>query len=178
MKKTAASFAIALQLLTACEPATQHGYWREGVSYQNVKSERTDCEVSALNTVPRETAVRAVPGYVTPIQVSPISTQCYGNGNYRACTTSGGAVTGGQVIGGGVYSYDQNAALRAQVTDQCLVKKGYQKVVFPTCTSEQAKRAVTSSQLPAFDKVDCVVNDASAEQRNDIKFVLRPVYVN
>jgi hypothetical protein len=177
-KKSAVGLAFAMSLLTACAPTTQHGHWREGVSYQKVKSDRTDCAVSALNTVPRETAVRTVPGYVTPIQVSPISTQCYGNGNFGACTTSGGVVTGGQVIGGGVYTYDQNAALREQVTDQCLAKKGYQKVVFPTCTSEQAKKAVISSQLPAIDKVECVVSDTSAEQRSNIKFVLKPIYVN
>ena len=176
-KKFATARALTIQFLTACAPATQHGYWREGVSYQNLKSDRTDCEISALNTVPRETAVRTVPSYVSPIQMSPISTQCYGYGDYGTCTTTGGLVTGGQLIGGGVYTYDQNAALREQVFDQCLRKKGYQKLVFPTCTSEQNQGAITSSKLPAFDKIECIVNDKSNEQRYDLKFVLKRVYM-
>jgi hypothetical protein len=154
---------FSVLIVAACVPATQEGYWREGMTYQQRQSDFTDCEVEALRKVPRETAVRSTPGYVTPVQVSPISTQCFGTGAYRTCTTTGGTVSGGQVIGGGVQSYDPNTALRDQVTEQCLIRKRYELLSFPTCTSEQAKRAISarSIRLPAKEGVICVTADRS-----------------
>lgn len=159
----------ALFMLAGCVPATQEGFWREGSSYQQNSSDYTDCELDALRQVPRETAIRSTPGYVTPVQVSPISTQCFGSGAYRTCTTTGGTVSGGQVIGGGVQSYDPNTALRNQVTEQCLMRKGYEPVQFPTCTSKQAETAISrqSMNFPAIERIMCVTADRSG-------WVLRP----
>jgi hypothetical protein len=172
--KTLRLGVIVFPLLAGCVPQTQDGFWREGVSYQKMKSDRTDCSVAALKSVPREEAVQSVPSYVMPTQVSPITTQCYGYGTYGSCTTTGGVVSGGQVIGGGVFTYDQNETLRNQVVEQCLAKKGYQRVVIPTCTAEQAKQATTSNKLPKLNDVLCVVHDTSLEQRVQLKFLMKP----
>lgn len=158
-----------LSLIAACVPATQGGFWKEGMTYQQDHSAFTDCELDALRQVPRETAVRSLPGYMTPIQVSPISTQCYGTGAYSTCTTTGGTATGGQLIGGGVETFDPNVALRNQVIEQCLMRKGYDLVQFPTCTSEQARTAISTRSIrrPERERVVCVTADKSG-------FVLRP----
>lgn len=159
----------ALLMVVGCVPATQEGFWKTGSNYQQTSSDYTDCELDALRQVPRETAVQSTPSYVTPVQVSPIYSQCFGSGAYRTCTTTGGTVSGGQVIGGGVQSYDPNTALRAQVTEQCLMRKGFEPVQFPTCTSQQAETAISrlSMNYPAIERILCVTADRSG-------WVLRP----
>ena len=172
--KTLRLGVIVFPLLAGCVPQTQDGFWREGVSYQKMKSDRTDCSVAALKSVPREEAVQSVPGSVMPTQVSPITTQCYGYGAYGSCMTTGGVVSGGQVVGGRVFTYDQNETLRNQVVEQCLAKRGYQRAVIPTCNADQAKQSGTSNKLPKLNDVLCVVEDASREQRVNLRFVMKP----
>jgi hypothetical protein len=152
--------------LVGCVPTTQEGLWLEGSTRAQTQSDETDCQLEALRKVPRETAVTSVPGYYTPMSVSPISTQCFGNGAYRSCTTTGGTVSGGQLIGGGVQTYDPNSALRRQVAEQCLTAKGYEGTSFPTCTPEQVKSGTQKGftgdyKFPSKEKVLCVNADRS-----------------
>lgn len=158
------SLGCVFLVLSACVPTSHAIYWKEGPNFAQRQSDFTDCEVEALNKVPNQTAVRSIPGYTTPIQVSPSSTQCYGYGNYASCNSSGSTVTGGQVIGGGVETYDANLGLRDRVGRQCLSRRGYTLVTLPVCTTAQLKGGLRSNsgKLPQVSKVACLSADKSA----------------
>jgi hypothetical protein len=109
----------------------------------------TNCETEALARVPRAMATEMTPRYTTPSNV-----QCYDYGYTVSCQQYGG-----QTFGGDVYSYDANQELRDRVTAQCLAQKGYQVIELPQCSSEQAKRAISSANTkqPTSDQIECVV---------------------
>ena len=143
--------------LAACVPTTQLTYWQPGVPPVTRQSDYTDCRVEAANRVPASMQIGTTPAYTTPV-----STTCSGIGNSVFCSS-----TGGNVIGGNVYSYDANANIRDSVIQQCLARRGYQRITFPICTAEQRSRGVTpslSEMLPPASEVLCVTGNGYVRQ--------------
>lgn len=132
--------ALSILAVSGCvsEPITTS--WREGAAISQVSEAQTNCQVQALNQVPR-----ALSTTTTPVHRTPSNVQCSTYGNYTSCHDYGG-----QVYGGHQVTQDVNASLRAQVTQQCLAKKGISVISFPACTSEQKKGGVISSRTGRF----------------------------
>lgn len=170
---TLAAWLLLIATLVSCDtvPTVQQIYWKNGTTSVQRSADFTPCEVEALRQVPAAMAVGQSPTYTLPTYSTPAYTSCngaaygYGYGyNYQSnCTTTGGSVSGGQTMGGQIYSYDANLGLRQRVGAQCLAQKGWQLVSLPTCTSDQTKQGVLSATvtpLPPADSVLCVTADS------------------
>ena len=149
--------------LYACARSPHQLYWKAGETYSQTQSDVTNCEVEALQAVPRAMAIKATPAYTTPVYSTPVKTNCHPQGTDTTCTTTGGQVYGGDTYGGRTYSYDANEPLRERVVMQCLSRRGYRRVTLPVCSEEQAKGAIPlrGARLPFIDKVLCVTKDRS-----------------
>ena len=121
---TRATPLLALLVLAACAPATETYRWKSGAALSLVDRDLFACTTAGAREVPffNDTATTEI--YTTPIQTT---CQPLGNGQTR-CTT-----TGGQVMGGQVYSYDANADLRRDYVNRCMAGKGYSAASVPSC---------------------------------------------
>jgi hypothetical protein len=106
-------------LLSGCEPVVHEYRYKSNVSVSQKDQDYFECDLASTQVVPANSQVGTTPMYVTPRQTS-----CYG----YSCTT-----TGGQVLGGDIYSYDANASLRSDYYNRCLAAKGYSVVTLPMC---------------------------------------------
>ena len=95
-------------LLTGCVP--QLLFDKPGMAPGTGQGDLVDCQVEALNKVPPNNVTRVIGG-------GSVSTYSSCTGNFCSGTSYGGDPS--------VYSVDQNAYLRDQVTIQCMAKKGY-----------------------------------------------------
>lgn len=133
---------LAPILLLGCVPAEQVDYaYRPNTTNSQKSNDFLDCQVLAANEVPVSQQIGTTPVYSTPTYITPMSTSCYG----YSCTTTGGQIMGGQVYGGDVYSYDANSSLRTEVQRQCMMRKGYDISVAPTCTPSQVPEGLNAS---------------------------------
>jgi hypothetical protein len=150
--KFLAPLALTILVVSGCvsEPITTS--WRDGAPVSQVSEAQTNCQVEALNKVPS-----ALSTTTTPVYRAPSNVQCTTYGNYTNCHDYGG-----QVYGGNQVTEDVNASLRAQVTKQCLAKKGISVISFPACTNEEKKGRVISSRtgrLPPAANVLCLADE-------------------
>ena len=100
--------AISFALLASCAP--QLLFDKPGMAPGSGQGDLTDCQVEALSKVPPSNQTRV-------IDTGPATT-------YTDC--AGGTCTSSTYGGNpSIYTIDQNAALRDQVTIQCMAKKGY-----------------------------------------------------
>ena len=144
-------FCLSLLILAGCVPTTHDVFWRENASPNRRQNDYTDCQVEAVNRVPASTQIGVTPTYVTPV-----STTCYGSGYSTYCSS-----TGGQIYGGNVYSYDANAGVRANVMQQCMARRGYQLISFPSCTTAQQEIGVIprgTNPLPPASSILCLTD--------------------
>lgn len=139
--------------LCGCMVATEpyQAVWRQGSTGAQRADVITQCQVQALQQVPRALATASTPVYRVPSNVV-----CTGYGYSVSCFDYGGQVYGGQT-----YTQDANEELRTRVTTQCLANRGYQVLSMPRCTAEQAKKGAISrqSRLPAAEAVLCLTDD-------------------
>jgi hypothetical protein len=138
--KFIAPLALTIFAVTGCVPGPITTSWRDGAAFSQVNEAQTNCQVQALNQVPRALSTTTTPIYRTPSNI-----QCTTYGNNTSCRDYGG-----QVYGGDQVTQDVNASLRVQVTQQCLAKKGISVLSFPTCTTEQKKGGIISSRTGRF----------------------------
>lgn len=98
-------------------------FYKSGGTFSGLDKDKVDCSIEAANRVPASVQIAQTSSYRLPT-----NTSCYGVGSQAFCNT-----TGGNVIGGQVYSYDANAGLREQAGLQCLARKGYRQISLPAC---------------------------------------------
>lgn len=110
--------------------------YKQGSTNAELANDVLNCRVEASQRVPSSMQVGQTPTWTTPQQTS-----CYGT-NYGYGTQANCYTTGGQTYGGQTYSYDANEALRKQVADQCLARKGWRLINLPACA-----KGVDVSQL-------------------------------
>jgi hypothetical protein len=109
-------------------------------------SDELECRVQAAKTVPNNTQIGQNPTYAVPS-----TTNCYNLGTVISCSQSGG-----QVYGGDTYSYDANAGLRSEVTNQCMAKKGYTYIALRSCTSTDMRGGIPSyTTVPRLNANAC-----------------------
>ncbi len=133
---------LGLAMLAACFPLKT--WYKPGGRVARMQSDLTDCQVSALNKVPRQ----IVTG-LTPIQWIPV----------RHCHPGKGCVTTYEMEGGMPYQYDANTDLRGRVAAQCMTRKGYAMEEIPPCPdSIRAKAPAGQTKvMPALTGNSCVV---------------------
>lgn len=150
--------------LCSCATAPQQVYWKTGESFEHRQSDVTNCEVKALQAVPRAIAFETSPSYTTPVYTTPVKTNCHPRGENTSCTTTGGDFYGGRTYGGQTYSYDVNEALRKRVVMQCLSLQGYQRITVPVCSKKEAENTISliDGRLPFIGGVQCLTKDQSA----------------
>lgn len=156
-------FIFALTAACVVQTQSETLIWREGVDFSTRQNDYTNCEVASLQQVPRAIATAQTPIVRTPqTTFSPATTRCYGAGNMVNCTTTPAIVSGGQVSGGQIYSYDANGDLRQRVLEQCMINKGYQLVTLPPCTKLEAESGHVISQaapLPNAKSASCFLSN-------------------
>lgn len=91
----------------------------------------TSCEIEAAQRVPVNTQVGQTPTFVTPMYTTCGAYSCY--------------TSGGQVMGGDVYSYDANAELRNRAQNQCMARKGYQLYEANLCKKSQIPEGLSGN---------------------------------
>lgn len=135
-----------LAVLAGCAPLSI--YHREGVEVTRMRSDQTNCEVSALRDVPEARQIRRGPARYIP--------------GPRYCDRNGYCRYGaGYYIPGEVYTVDANAGLRGRVADQCMAQKGYAPVTLPRCSNAVAQSVPPGSTrvLPKLTSSSCVIRN-------------------
>ncbi|MBK0327063.1 hypothetical protein I5535_07130 [Rhodobacteraceae bacterium F11138] len=122
-------------LVGACGPLSI--YYRPGVEVSRLESDTTRCQVIALRDAPVANQIRQSPPMYMPY---------YGYG-------------GGYWAGGGIYSVDVNAELRARVLNMCMAEKGYQPVNVPRCSDAVARQVPfdPTQTLPSLSRNSCAI---------------------
>ena len=135
-----------LAALAGCSPFAI--YYREGAEVSRMQTDQTNCQVAALKDVPESRQIRRTPPRYIP--------------GPRYCDSRGRCSYGpGYYIPGDVYTYDANAALRNQVTQQCMAQKGYARVELPRCSGSvaQSVQPGITRVLPPLSQSSCVVKN-------------------
>ncbi|SLN12714.1 hypothetical protein PEL8287_00440 [Roseovarius litorisediminis] len=130
-------------LIVACAPLKI--YYKEGVQVARMETDQTDCEISALEKVPKDIRTRYIPPTYTPYQYCDRYGRCY----WRQRLVSPGRHV----------SYDSNGPLRDKVTAQCMAQKGYQLVELPACGSAvtQSVPVHATQVLPRLGPKSCAI---------------------
>ncbi len=126
---------VAALLLTGCFPVQV--YHKTGGSLNRLQNDETNCKVSALQQVPVNRMTR-----ITPIRLIP-QRHCDRPGNCRVIYIE---------VGGDVETYDANLPLRQRVEEQCMTRKGYQRVELPICESPPT---TLPPKMPALGQDSC-----------------------
>lgn len=136
-------FLCALTALAACGPVST--YYQPGVTQDVLRADGLDCEVASLRAAPVANEIRQRP----PVFVPPT----------QRCDATGCYVTPGYWVDGRIYTVDVNADLRARLTDQCMLERGYQPVRIPQCSANVAKAAPApeSQRLPQLTDNSCAI---------------------
>lgn len=124
---TAAVVSAGIVLLSGCEPGPGAFYLQQDATAGRTRSDITQCEVEAVNTVPA-----AIVQSVSPIYRTPDRTTCRETALGIHCTTMPG-----MTYGGNVSTIDRNEDLRSRVLNQCMASRGYDLVTLPHCNDEQ-----------------------------------------
>lgn len=113
--------------LAACGPGEMAYVYRQGATVAEADAATFDCRIAAAKEVPAATQVRSTPAWNTPTY-----TNCQTSRNGQTnCVTSGG-----YQMGGDVYSFDRNAALRAEYFRRCLADRGFAIYQLPGCSRD------------------------------------------
>jgi len=141
---------IGLLTLTSCAQPIQFWY-QQGAVPGSANRELVNCQVAGVRNVPVNTQIGQSPSFVTPV-----TTSCFGGGYSIHCTQSGG-----DVIGGGVYSYDANSKLREALVAQCMREKGFQYITVRQCKDADLKNGLPNYRtLPPLNSNACVAKDS------------------
>jgi hypothetical protein len=142
---------IALAALVACAPPAL--YHKPGASPALVESTRTNCEVAALRSVPRDIRTRFIPAQYSYMPF------CNHFGNCFHRTT--------MIQPPRTESFDANAALRARVVDQCMAEAGFRPVSLPQCDPDRVRSAnlPPDTAQPALGANSCALRLPSGQWR-------------
>jgi hypothetical protein len=134
-------------VVAGCAPLSI--YYREGAAVTRMQSDLTNCEVSAVQSVPESRQLRRGPARYIP---GPRYCDGYGNCRYGP----------GYYIPGEVYTVDANVGLRSRVTDQCMTGKGYTEVTLPQCSAAVAQSVPpgVTRALPKLTSTSCVIRNS------------------
>lgn len=164
---------ISALILSGCvkpEPSL-YGYKPKTTFSQKTK-DYLACQVLAAKEVPVATVVDTKPSFTLPTYNNPVycntSGNLYGNNysntyssRYSGSTTcTGGGTSGGQTIGGEVYSYDANAQLRDDFIVNCIESKGYKLTNIFWCKSKDVPKDLKvnmNSFIPQPTEGSCIV---------------------
>lgn len=142
------SFALVLLSsvgLAACDTSLTT-FFKPGVSVSRLQTDQTRCEVDALKDAPVANEVRQRPPMYFPGRsVCNAGGQCWREPGYW--------------VGGGFYTVDTNAGLRARVLDMCMADKGYKPVTIPACSAavKQAAPRAQTTTMPKLTDTTCVI---------------------
>lgn len=144
------SLALPLALIACAPPALYH---KPGAVPAQIESNLTDCQVAALERVPRDIRTRYIPPQYAPY------TYCDGHGY---CYTRTRLVRAGYT-----ESYDANEGLRARVIEQCMAQAGYRPVALPQCDPDRVRAAEVAAEAPQprLDGTSCTVRLPSGAWR-------------
>jgi hypothetical protein len=117
-------------------------WYKPGVPPNSSNTALLQCRLAGANAVPISTQFDRTPQYRTPI-----TTNCFNTGSSVQCTQSGG-----QLIGGEVYSYDANAGLRNDYTVHCMNSQGFYNLSLRRCRERDVKGGIPRySVLPILN---------------------------
>jgi len=134
-----ACVAICATLLSSCGPTEQPFMYKPGMTNASIKNDGLDCELEATEKVQP-----AIQVYSSPVRTTPVWTDCDDYG----CTSYGG-----NAIGGGVNSVDQNAGLRQRYFERCMNNRGYKTTQAPLCDRKITKKAYEEGLWPEDEKI-------------------------
>lgn len=133
-------FSVCILALASCGPLPV--YYQEGYDQTRVNSDTTACQVKALNDAPVATEIRQRP----PIYQPPI----------QHCHAGNCWVRPGYWVDGGTYTVDVNEALRGRVEQECMARKGYQRLDLPRCSQDQIT-ALSSQRAGGLGEASCAL---------------------
>lgn len=138
------ALAFAGLVLAACGPLSM--YYKAGTPVSEVNRTMINCEVEALEKVPMDRRIERDPVRIVP---------------RRVCDSAGNCSVFYDRVGGGVRTWDANADLRARVTNQCMIDKGYSNVDLPACPQaiRNAATAGATTVLPRLAPNSCVIRN-------------------
>lgn len=143
--------ALALAALVACAPPPL--YHKPGASPALVESTRTNCEIAALRSVPRDIRTRFIPAQYSSIPFCNHFGTCF----HR--TT--------MIQPPRTESFDANESLRARVVDQCMAEAGFRPVSLRQCDPAQVRLAELppDTAQPALGANSCALRLPSGQWR-------------
>ena len=134
--------------LVGCVPVDV--YHQTGVPVARQETDLVQCEAHGARDVPV-----SVQTHTAPIIVTPTRTTCVQNNGVSECT-----VTGGEVRGGEVETFDANSPLRGRVVAQCMIAKGYRALTLDECTKKQLRGQSLNARAISPLAVDACVTKA------------------
>ncbi|WP_454274391.1 hypothetical protein [Roseovarius sp. MBR-154] len=141
---------LPLSLFACAPPALYH---KPGAVPAQIESNLTNCQVAALERVPRDIRTRYIPPQYAPY------TYCDGRGY---CYTRTRLVRADYT-----ETYDANEGLRARVVEQCMAHAGYRPVALPQCDPDRVRAANVPAEAPqpSLDGTSCTVRLPSGAWR-------------
>lgn len=140
-----AALCLAMLMLAGCTPLGI--YHKPGAPVATMQDTLTNCEVTALQSVPVDRRIER-----DPIRIVP----------RRICDSAGNCTVVYDRVGGEIRTWDANAPLRQRVLNQCMAAQGYDYVELPAC-SQSIKRAAPAGAttiLPRLAPNSCVIRNS------------------
>ncbi|MDC9700900.1 MAG: hypothetical protein PSN37_01520 [Alphaproteobacteria bacterium] len=161
VRYTTLSSICALVLGCSPSPTQTNYYYRPNTIVQQKVNDFLDCQLEGVQSVPSNQEFVSRDGYKTP-------TTCQRDASGNTFCT------GGNTVGGGVSSFDNNALLRSRTERRCMQRRGY-------ILSQAYVRPCGSGEVPIgyaypYQKVLSPSPDSCFVRYEGVKILYRPPY--